>query len=172
MTRPGVPTTICGPWRNCTVCSGIGWPPKQATTRTPLNSENVRNACATWIAELARRHEHEHLDVLGCLVDLVDGGQAEGGGLPAARLGLADDVAAAHDHRDRLDLNGQRLAVLERLDGIEHALERPSSANPVNVISSVVSYRHGETGRKGRERRGSSRGLRRGARRTFPVPQG
>ena len=49
--------------------------------------------------------------------------------------------------------------------------ERPSSANPVTVfLRGSVSPRR--AGRIGRERRSSSRGLRRGARRTFPCSKG
>ena len=143
ITRPGVPTTICGPWRSCTVCSGIGWPPKTATTLTPLCSENVRSACATWMQSSRVGVEHEHLDVLGRLVDLLDGRQPEGRGLAAARLRLADDVAAAHDHRDRLDLDRRGLAVLERLDGVERALRKAEFGESGHCLPPWFTYRHG-----------------------------
>ena len=45
-------------------------------------------------AQLARRREHERLDLRLGGIDVLDDRQAERGGLARARLGLADDVAA------------------------------------------------------------------------------
>ena len=123
-------------------------------------------------AELARGRQHEHLDVLGRRVDLLDGRQPEGRRLAAAGLCLADDVAAAHDHRDGLDLNRHGLAVFERLDRFEHALREAEFGESGHLSSSVVHVSPRRGGRIGRERRSSSWGLHRGARHTFPLPQG
>ena len=94
-------------------------------------------------AELARGREHEHLDVLGRLVDLLDGRQPEGRGLAAAGLRLADDVAAAHDHRDGLDLDRRGLGVLERLDRVEHALGKAEFGESGHCLPPWFTYRHG-----------------------------
>ena len=94
-------------------------------------------------AELARGREHQHLDVFRGLVDLLDGRQPEGRGLAAAGLRLADDVAAAHDHRDGLDLDRHGLAVVERLDRFEHALREAEFGESGHCLPPWFTYRHG-----------------------------
>ena len=78
--------------------------------------------------ELARRHEHEHLDVRGVGVDVVHRRQAEGGGLAAAGLGLADQIAAPGDSRDRSALDRCGGLVPELLDGLDHGGREPKLA--------------------------------------------
>jgi hypothetical protein len=58
--------------------------------------------------ELAGGGEDEHLRVALVDVDLVEGGQGEGGGLAGAGLGLAQDVVAGKEVRDAGGLDGRR----------------------------------------------------------------
>jgi hypothetical protein len=56
-------------------------------------------------AQLARRRQHERLDILVGRVGELEHGQAEGRRLARAGLSLADDVAALEQQRDRLLLD-------------------------------------------------------------------
>ena len=59
--------------------------------------------------QLARRAQHDRLQVARCGVDALQDGQHEGRGLAAARLGLADHVAVGEEvlDRPRLDWSGR-----------------------------------------------------------------
>ena len=59
-------------------------------------------------AQLARRREHERLHGSLGGVDVLHDRQAERSRLAGARLGLADDVAAFQQRRDRLLLDRAR----------------------------------------------------------------
>ena len=66
--------------------------------------------------ELARRREHQHAATarrarLGVLLEIVERGQAEGGGLAGAGLRDAEQVAALHQRRDRLRLDRGGLGI-------------------------------------------------------------
>jgi hypothetical protein len=67
--------------------------------------------------ELAGGGEDEHLRVALVDVDLVEGGQGEGGGLAGAGLGFAQDVVAGEQVRDAGGLDGRRGLVADLGEG-------------------------------------------------------
>jgi hypothetical protein len=73
-------------------------------------------------AQLARRREHERLDVGVARVDVLDHRQAERGGLARPGLGLADHVAALEQRRDGLLLDRAGLLVADVLQGMQERL--------------------------------------------------
>jgi hypothetical protein len=73
-------------------------------------------------AQLARRREHERLDILVGRVDELDHRQPERGGLAGAGLRLADHVAALEQLGDRLLLDRARRLVADVLEGVEEIL--------------------------------------------------
>jgi hypothetical protein len=63
--------------------------------------------------ELARRCQHQRLELGPADVETLEDGQREGGGLAGSRLRLADEVAPAQERRDGAALNGGRRFVAE-----------------------------------------------------------
>ena len=73
-------------------------------------------------AELARRREHERLDLVVGRVDELDHRQAEGGGLAGPGLRLADHVAAGQELGDGLLLDGAWILVADVVKRGENGL--------------------------------------------------
>ena len=67
-------------------------------------------------AELAGRGEDDRLHLVVAGIEVLEQGQAEGGGLAGPGLGLADHVVAAEQLRDRLLLDRRRLVEAELVD--------------------------------------------------------
>ena len=75
----------------------------------PVGAQRLRDLDA----ELARRGQHQTLDLVLGRIDVVDQRQAEGGRLAGARLRLADHVESLQQVRDRLLLNRARFLVAD-----------------------------------------------------------
>ena len=60
----------------------------------------------------------------------LDQGDAEGGGLAGARLGLADDVVAVEGLGDQLGLDGRRGEIADLLQGPEHGWAQAHRLEP------------------------------------------
>ena len=73
-------------------------------------------------AQLARRREHERLDVVLGRVHGLQQRQPEGRRLAGAGLGLADHVAAFEQRRDRLLLDRARRLVADVVEGLQERL--------------------------------------------------
>jgi hypothetical protein len=73
-------------------------------------------------AQLARRREHQRLDVVVARIGELDHRQPERRGLAGAGLRLADDVAALEQHRDRLLLDRAGRLVAHVPEGVEDLL--------------------------------------------------
>ena len=71
--------------------------------------------------EFTRGREHERLRLAVRFVVLEDG-EGEGGGLAGAGLRLADHVRAGEHDRDHGGLDGGRLGVPKRSDGLHEFL--------------------------------------------------
>ena len=67
-------------------------------------------------AELPRRRQHNRLRLLVLRVDVLEHGQSEGRGLPAAGLRLADHVVAVEQLGDGLRLDRSGLGVTELVE--------------------------------------------------------
>jgi hypothetical protein len=63
--------------------------------------------------ELARRRQHQCLELRPADVESLQDGQREGGGLAGPRLRLADEIASGEERRDGAALNGGRRFVAE-----------------------------------------------------------
>ena len=70
-------------------------------------------------AQLARRRQHEALNLVLGGIDVLEHRQAERGRLARARLRLADYVGAVQQRRDRLLLDRARLLVAQVVDRVE-----------------------------------------------------
>ena len=73
-------------------------------------------------AQLARRRQHERLDLVVGRVDELDHREAEGGGLAGSGLGLADHVAAGEELGDCLLLDGAWILVADVVKRGENGL--------------------------------------------------
>ena len=67
--------------------------------------------------ELAGGAEHQYLHVFALGIDVIDGGNGEGGGFAGTRLGLADNVFASEQHGNSSSLNGRGFLVAHLGDG-------------------------------------------------------
>ncbi len=76
-------------------------------------------------AQLARRREHERLDLRILGVDRLEHRQPERGGLAGAGLRLADHVTAFEQHGNRLLLDRARRLIAHVLEGGEEVLGQP-----------------------------------------------
>ena len=76
-------------------------------------------------AELAGRGEDDRLHLVVVGVEVLEQGQAEGGGLAGPGLGLADHVVAAEQLRDRLFLDRRRLVEAELVDRLLDRRRQP-----------------------------------------------
>ena len=68
-------------------------------------------------AQLARRREHQRLDMAGGAIDLLHDGDPEGGGLPGTGLRLPDQVGAGSQRRDGAGLDFGRDLIAHPLEG-------------------------------------------------------
>ena len=82
-------------------------------------------------AELARRRQHEPLDVVLRGIDVLEHRQPEGRRLARAGLRLPDHVEALEQRRDRLLLDRARRFVADVVDGGQEIGLEPRSANVV-----------------------------------------
>ena len=74
------------------------------------------------LGQFAGRGEHEAEHAVNGRLDLLDHGDAEGGGLSCARLGAQDRVFACHKDRDGPDLNRGGRGESDLLDGKKRSL--------------------------------------------------
>ena len=88
--------------------------------------------------ELARRHEHEAARApagsSGRLGDALQHRQRERGRLAGAGRGLAEQVAAVEQQRNRLALDGRRLLVAERRHRSDEHLVQSETAEAGDVF--------------------------------------
>ena len=132
LTRPTVPTTTWPPARSCACWVRIGAPPNTATTSTPLRAAVRAQRLRDLDAQLARRGQHEPLDLVLARIDVAEHRQPERRGLAGPGLGLADHVVALQQRRDRLLLDRARRLVADVVRGLEDVGSgSPSSAKVV-----------------------------------------
>jgi hypothetical protein len=85
-------------------------------------------------AQLAGRREHQALDVVLVRVDVLQHRQAERGSLARAGLGLADNVEALEQGRNRLLLDRARRLIADIVDGGQQLGREPEVGERAHAL--------------------------------------